>query len=141
MPVSYDEIISDLKKRIYKPVYFLAGEEPYYIDLITEFIEKNVLDESERSFNQLILYGDDTSVASIIEISRRFPMMSSHQVVIIREAQTLKKIEDLVVYVEKPLPSTILVINYKYKILDKRTRLYKVLNSQAVYFESSRLRD
>ena len=100
-----------------------------------------MLDESERSFNQLILYGDDTSVASIIEISRRFPMMSSHQVVIIREAQTLKKIEDLVVYVEKPLPSTILVINYKYKILDKRTRLYKVLNSQAVYFESSRLRD
>jgi DNA polymerase-3 subunit delta len=141
MPVSYDEIISDLKKRIYKPVYFLAGEEPYYIDLITEFIEKNVLDESEKPFNQLILYGDDTSVASIIEISRRFPMMSSHQVVIIREAQTLKKIEDLVVYVEKPLPSTILVINYKYKILDKRTRLYKVLNSQAVYFESSRLRD
>lgn len=141
MPVSYDEIISDLKKRIYKPVYFLAGEEPYYIDLITEFIEKNVLDESEKPFNQLILYGDDTSVASIIEISRRFPMMSSHQVVIIREAQTLKKIEDLVVYVEKPLPSTILVINYKYKILDKRTRLYKVLNSQAVYFESSKLRD
>jgi DNA polymerase-3 subunit delta len=141
MPVSYDEIISDLKKRIYKPVYFLAGEEPYYIDLITEFIEKNVLDESEKPFNQLILYGDDTSVASIIEISRRFPMMSSHQVVIIREAQTLKKIEDIVVYVEKPLPSTILVINYKYKILDKRTRLYKVLNSQAVYFESSRLRD
>lgn len=141
MPVTYDEIISDLRKRIYKPVYFLAGEEPYYIDLITEFIEKNVLDESERSFNQLILYGDDTSVASIIETSRRFPMMSSHQVVIIREAQTLKKIEDLVVYVEKPLPSTILVINYKYKILDKRTRLYKVLDSQAVYFESSRLRD
>ena len=92
MPVSYDEIISDLKKRIYKPVYFLAGEEPYYTDLITEFIEKNVLDESEKPFNQLILYGDDTSVASIIEISRRFPMMSSHQVVIIREAQTLKKI-------------------------------------------------
>ncbi len=141
MPVTCDEIISDLRKRIYKPVYFLAGEEPYYIDLITEFIEKNVLDESERSFNQLILYGDDTSVASIIETSRRFPMMSSHQVVIIREAQTLKKIEDLVVYVEKPLPSTILVINYKYKILDKRTRLYKVLDSQAVYFESSRLRD
>lgn len=141
MPVTYDEIISDLRKRIYKPVYFLAGEEPYYIDLITEFIENNVLDESERSFNQLIIYGDDTSVAAIVETSRRFPMMSSHQVVIIREAQSLKKIEDLAVYVEKPLPSTILVINYKYKTLDKRTRLYKVLDSEAVYFESSRLRD
>lgn len=141
MPVTYDEIISDLRKRIYKPVYFLAGEEPYYIDLITEFIENNVLDESERSFNQLIIYGDDTSVAAIVETSRRFPMMSSHQVVIIREAQSLKKIEYLAVYVEKPLPSTILVINYKYKTLDKRTRLYKVLDSEAVYFESSRLRD
>ena len=141
MPVTYDEIISDLKKRIYKPVYFLAGEEPYYIDLITDFIEENVLDESARSFNQLIIYGDDTTVPGIIETSRRFPMMSSHQVVIVKEAQTLRKIEDLAGYVEKPLLSTILVINYKYKTLDKRTKLYKALDSQAVYFESARLRD
>jgi DNA polymerase-3 subunit delta len=141
MAVTYEEIISDLKKRIFKPVYFLAGEEPYYIDLITDYIEENILPEAEKSFNQAVFYGEDTSVPAIIETSRRFPMMSSHQVVIIKEAQSLKKIDDLIYYVEKPLSSTILVIDYKYKVLDKRTKLYKALDQHAVYFESARLRD
>jgi DNA polymerase III subunit delta len=141
MAENFEEIISDLKKRIFKPVYFLTGEEPYYIDLITDYIENNVLTESERAFNQVIIYGEDATVASIIETSRRFPMMASHQVVIIREAQTVKKIEDLLIYVEKPLPSTILVINYKYKTIDKRTKFYKALGTHAVFFESARLRD
>lgn len=141
MAATYEEIMSDLKNRIYKPVYFLAGEEPYYIDIITDYIEENVLPEAEKAFNQIILYGEDTSVASITETSRRFPMMSNHQVVIVKEAQSLKKIEDLSWYVEKPLTSTILVINYKYKTLDKRTKLYKLIDSNAVYFESGRLRD
>jgi len=141
MAYSYDEIMSDLRNRIYKPVYFLAGEEPYYIDLITDYIEENVLPEAEKSFNQAVFYGESTTVPAIIETSRRFPMMSSHQVVIIKEAQSLKKIEEFIVYIEKPLASTILVINYKYKTLDKRTKLYKALEQNAVYFESSRLRD
>jgi len=141
MAATYEEVISDLKKRIFKPVYFLAGEEPYYIDLITDYIEENLLTEAEKSFNQVILYGEDITVPAIIDASRRFPMMSSHQVVIVKEAQTLKKIEDLGFYLEKPLPSTILVINYKYKTIDKRTKFYKALESQAVYFESPRLRD
>jgi len=141
MDIKFEDIISGLKKRIYKPVYFLAGEEPYYIDLITDFIEQNVLPEADRSFNQMVLYGEDTSVNGIIEIARKYPMMSTHQVIIIKEAQVLKKIEDLAIYIEKPLPSTILVINYKYKILDKRTRLVKVLLNQGVYFESNRLKD
>lgn len=141
MAVTYEEIISDLKKKIYKPVYFLAGEEPYYIDLITDYIEEKALSESEKAFNQVIYYGESTSVPSIIEVSRRFPMMSEHQVVIIKEAQNLKKIEDLAIYVEKPLSSTILVINYKYKTLDKRTRLTKLLQGNAVYYESVKLRD
>lgn len=141
MPASFEEIMSDLRKRIFKPVYFLAGDEPYYIDLISDFIEEKVLSDSEKPFNQLILYGEDTSVNSIIETSRRFPMMASHQVVIVREAQVLKKIEDLIIYLEKPLISTILVINYKYKTIDKRTRLYKALEIQGLYFESQRLRD
>ncbi|OFY38430.1 MAG: DNA polymerase III subunit delta [Bacteroidetes bacterium RBG_13_44_24] len=141
MAATYEEVISDLKKRIFKPVYFLAGEEPYYIDLITDYIEENLLTEAEKSFNQVILYGEDITVPAIIDTSRRFPMMSSHQVVIVKEAQTLKKIEDLGFYLEKPLPSTILVINYKYKTIDKRTKFYKALESQAVYFESPRLRD
>ncbi len=141
MPVTYDEIISDLKKRIFKPVYFLAGDEPYYIDMITDFIGEKVLSEEEKPFNQVIIYGEDTTVNSIIETARRFPMMSSHQIVIVKEAQALKKIEDLMVYLDKPLLSTILVINYKYSVIDKRTKLYKSLDTQGVYFESMRLRD
>jgi DNA polymerase-3 subunit delta len=141
MTTTYEEIISDLKKRIFKPVYFLAGEEPYYIDLITNYIEEKVLADAEKSFNQVVIYGDDTTIHEIIEIARRFPMMSTHQVVIVKEAQTLRKIEDLILYLENPLLSTILVINYKYKTLDKRTKLFKVLDNQAVYFESVKLRD
>ena len=141
MAVTYEEIISDLKKRIFKPVYFLAGEEPYYIDLITEYIEEKVLPEAEKSFNQMVLYGDDTNIPSIIDTARRFPMMASHQVIIIKEAQSLKKLEDLIIYLEKPLLSTILVFSYKYKTLDKRTKLFKTLESHGVYFESARIRD
>jgi len=141
MAVTYEDIISGLKKRIFKPVYFLAGEEAYYIDLIVSYIENNVLPEEERAFNQIITYGDDTSIPAIIDTSRRFPMMASHQVVIIKEAQSLKKIEDLAIYLEKPLLSTILVFSYKYKTLDKRTKLYKLLETHGVYFESAKVRD
>jgi len=141
MGVTYEEIISDLKKRIFKPAYFLAGEESYYIDLISDYIEENILPEAERSFNQVILYGEETTVPAIIDTARKFPMISSHQVVIVKEAQSLKKIDDFLFYLEKPMPSTILVINYKYRAIDKRTKFYKALTSQAVYFESPRLKD
>jgi DNA polymerase-3 subunit delta len=141
MAASYEEIISDLKKRIFKPVYFLAGEEPYFIDLISDYIEDKVLAEADKAFNQIIVYGDDTNIAAIIDTARRFPMMSSHQVVIVKEAQSLKKIEELAFYIEKPLLSTILVFCYKYKSIDKRTRLFKTLETNAVYFDSPRLRD
>jgi DNA polymerase III subunit delta len=141
MAITYEEIIFDLKNRIFKPVYFLAGEEPYYIDLITSYIEDKVLPEAEKAFNQIIMYGDDTNIPSIIDTARRFPMMANHQVVIIKEAQTLKKIDDLLIYLEKPLLSTILVFSYKYKTLDKRTKFYKTLESHGVYFESVRIRD
>lgn len=139
--MTYEDIISDLKKRIFKPVYFLAGDEPYFIDLITGFIGEKVLPEQEKAFNQLVLYGEDTTIQSIIDTARRFPMMASHQVVIVKEAQSLKKIEDLAFYLEKPLLSTILVLNYKYKAIDKRTKLFKALETNGVYFESKRLRD
>jgi DNA polymerase-3 subunit delta len=141
MPATYEEIISDLRKRIFKPVYFLAGDEPYYIDLITDFITEKVLSEEEKAFNQVIIYGEETTVNSIIETARRFPMMASHQVIIVKEAQALKKIDEFAVYIEKPLLSTILVLNYKYKVIDKRTRFFKLLDTQCVYFESMRLRD
>lgn len=141
MPVTYEDIIADLKKRIFKPVYFLAGDEPYYIDLITDFIEEKVLSESEKAFNQIVVYGEDTTIQAVIDTARRFPMMASHQVVIVKEAQSMKKTEDLAIYLEKPLMSTILVFNYKYKTIDKRTRLFKSLENHGVYFESMRMRD
>lgn len=141
MPATYEGIMSDLRKRIFKPVYFLAGDEPYYIDLITDYIAEKILTEEERAFNQIIIYGEDTTVNAIIETARRFPMMASHQVVIVKEAQALRKMEDLLLYVEKPLNSTILAFCYKYKVIDKRTKLYKALDSQGAYFESMRLRD
>lgn len=141
MPVTFEEVMSGLKGRKFKPVYFLAGDEPYYIDLIIDHIEENVLPEDEKAFNQMIVYGEDTSVPAIIDTARRFPMMASHQVVVVKEAQSLKKIEDLSIYLDKPLLSTILVISYKYKTLDKRTKLYKTLDSQGCYFESARMRD
>jgi len=139
MAADYKEIIRDLRNKIFKPVYFLAGKEPYYIDLITDFIEENVLDESEKDFNQTVLYGLDVSVTQVIETCRRFPMMSNQQVVIVREAQKLKKIDDLLVYVDNPLNSTILVVAYKYDGLDKRRSLHKSLSKKGWYFESEKV--
>lgn len=139
--MTHEEILTELKGKKYRPVYFLMGEEPYFIDRITEYIEKNVLSEEEKTFNQIILYGKDTDVPGIINAARRFPMMSPHQVVIVKEAQTLPKIDDLIHYVDAPLQSTILVINYKYKKLDKRKKLYKALEEKGAVLDSRRLYD
>ncbi len=139
--MTYQDILQDLKNKKYSPVYFLMGEEPYFIDLVTNYIEQNALTEEEKTFNQIVLYGKDTDVPGIIESSRRFPMMSSQQVVIVREAQGLAKIEDLIYYVDNPLASTILVINYKYKKLDKRKKLFKALGKKGVILDSRRLYD
>jgi len=139
--MTYEEILKNLKKKNYSPIYFLMGEEPYFIDLITNYIEKNVLTEEEKTFNQVVLYGKDTDVPGIINAARRFPMMSDRQVVIIKEAQSLAKIEDLIHYVEHPLVSTLLVINYKYNKLDKRIKLFKALEQKGVILDSRRLYD
>jgi len=119
-------IISKIKNKIYSPIYFLMGEETYYIDSITELLNENVLTEDQESFNKTILYGKDTSVENIISHCKRYPLMSDHQLVVVKEAQDLSRnIELLSEYVLNPLMSTILVINYKYKTLDKRKKLYK----------------
>jgi DNA polymerase-3 subunit delta len=125
--MEFDQILTDLKNKNYKPVYFLMGDETYFIDEITEYIAKNALTETEKVFNQVMLYGKDIDTVAIIDASRRYPMMASHQVVIVKEAQNIKNIEELIHYVEKPLKSTILVINYKYKTLDKRKKLYNAI--------------
>jgi len=137
--MTFEDIIKDLKNKIYKPIYFLEGEESYYIDVITSYIAENVLDEAEKSFNQTVLYGRDTDIASVINTAKRFPMMANHQVVIVKEAQTLKDIENLIYYAEAPLNSTLLVINYKYKKLDKRKKLYKAIERNGLIFTSDKL--
>jgi len=139
--MTYNEIISNLKKRIFHPVYFLTGEEPYFIDEISSFIENSILDESEREFNQIVLYGRDTDMKSVINNCKRYPMMASHFVVIVREAQDLDDLEGLEKYLEKPLESTVLVLSYKYKKVDGRTALSKKIKDKAVFFESPRIYD
>jgi len=139
--MTYDQLISDLKNRKYSPVYFLYGEEPYYIDLVTAYITEHVLDEAEKSFNQTTLYGRDSEAGQVSDLARRYPMMASHQVVVLKEAQEMKSFGDLIHYVQTPQPSTLLVINYKYKNPDKRQKVFKTLEKKAVCFESKKLYD
>jgi DNA polymerase-3 subunit delta len=134
------QLVSEIKNGNLKPIYFLMGEEPYYIDKISEFIENNILDEAEKGFNQMVLYGRDVTIDDIISNSKRFPMMADYQVVIVKEAQDLSRtIEKLASYAENPQPTTILVINFKYKKLDKRKALYKTLTKTGFVFESKKL--
>jgi len=135
-----NQIVSDIKKGVFKPVYFLMGNEAYYIDKISDYIEKNVLTEEERGFNQVVLYGRDSSIEDIVSNAKRYPMMAERQVVIVKEAQDLSRtIENLVSYVENPQPTTVLVICYKYKTLDKRKKLSKIIGKNGVLFESKKL--
>lgn len=136
------KIINDIKAGIIKPIYFLMGEEPYYIDKLTEFIEETILQEHERDFNQTILYGRDVTVDDIVGNAKRYPMMADRQVVVVREAQELvKTIENLDSYVSNLQPTTVLVIAYKYKTIDKRKKLYKSIAKEGVIFESKKMYD
>lgn len=141
MAITYEEIIGNLQKKIYHPIYFLMGEETYFIDKISDYIAGNVLTDAEKGFNQTILYGKDLEPNTIIGNARRFPMMANYQVIIVREAQNIKKIEELEPYVKSPLNSTVLVINYKYKTLDKRKTFTKLLDQKGVLFESKKIYD
>ncbi|MDT0607695.1 DNA polymerase III subunit delta [Croceitalea rosinachiae] len=133
-------ILNDIKNGSLNPIYFLMGEEPFYIDVISDYISKKVLTEVERGFNQMVLYGKDTSVEEIVSNAKRYPMMAEHQVIIVKEAQHLSRaIEQLVAYAENPQTTTILVICYKYKKLDKRKAVYKVLSKNGIVFESKKL--
>jgi DNA polymerase-3 subunit delta len=137
--ISIEQLMKDLQNKIYHPIYFLCGEEPYYVDKITEYIMQNVLSESEKAFNQTVIYGKDADASAVTNFARRFPMMANYQLVVLKEGQELKNFEDLVHYVENPLKSTLLVINYKYKSLDKRKKIYKSLQENAVIYESKKL--
>lgn len=134
------QLVADIRNGNIKPIYFLFGEEPYYIDKITQFIEKNVLTEEEKGFNQMILYGKEAGIDEIVGNAKRYPMMAERQVVIVKEAQELSRtIEQLVDYAENPQLTTVLVLCYKYKKLDKRKKLYKSIGKHGVLFESKKL--
>lgn len=139
--MTFEEIIGNLKKKIYHPIYFLMGDETYFIDKISDYISDNVLTDAEKGFNQTILYGKDTEAHNIIANARRFPMMSNYQVIVVREAQNIKKIEDLESYAKNPLNSTILVLNYKYKTIDKRKTFAKLIDQKGVLFEAKKIYD
>jgi len=138
---SFEQIINDLKNQIYYPFYLLHGEESYFIDAISDYIEHNVLSDLEKEFNQTIVYGKDSNVPTLISYAKRFPMMANYQVLIVKEAQDLDKIEEFLSYAENPLNSTLLVLCYKYGKLDKRKALYKAIEKNGIAFESPRLYD
>ena len=141
------QVLSDLKKNQYAPLYFLQGDEPFYIDQIAQHIEEQALTEAEKGFNQIILYGKDTDMPTVLTNAKRFPMMAARQVVLVKEAQELADLQQkagqemLSQYAQQPLPSTVLVFCYKYKTLNKNLGLYKKLNQFAVLVESKKMYD
>ena len=134
------KIVNDIKGGNIKPIYFLMGEEPYYIDKLSEYIEANILSEEEKGFNQTVLYGRDVTIEDVVSTAKRYPMMADRQVVIVKEAQELSRtIDKIESYAENPMPSTVLVFCYKYKTLDKRKKSTKVLAKNGVVYESKKL--
>lgn len=134
------KIVNEIKSGSIKPIYFLMGEEPYYIDRLCDYIEENILSEDEKGFNQTVLYGRDVSIEDIISTCKRYPMMAERQVVIVKEAQDLSRtIEKLESYADNPTPTTVLVLCYKYKTLDKRKKVTKNLEKNGLVYESKKL--
>jgi DNA polymerase-3 subunit delta len=156
-----EKILLDLKRKIFKPIYFLSGEETYYIDLISDYIEKNVLDESNREFDQDIVYGKDIDLPGVLGLAKQFPMLSEYRVVMVKEAQNIKELNKsaggddddapaknsstasqmFASYIANPQPSTILVFCFKYKSIDKRSAIAKALQKNAVFFEPKKMYD
>ncbi|MBP5339824.1 MAG: DNA polymerase III subunit delta [Prevotella sp.] len=140
--VSFDSIMADLKARRYKPVYYLMGDEAYYIDQICDFIAENVLQPEERDFNQTVLFGSDVTASQVVDAARRYPMMAQYQVIIVKEAQNLKNTDALEKYMKQPSATTILVICHKNGKIDGRKREYvKAIQQAGVLFESMKLKD
>lgn len=139
--ISYESICKEIAERKFSPIYVLMGEEPFFIDQITDLLIENVLAEEERDFNQSIFYGADADAISVINAARRFPMMSEYQLIVVKEAQLMRDIELLNAYAKHPLSSTVLVINYKYKTLDRRKSLAAAVEKNGILFESKKIPD
>ena len=140
--VSFESIMRDLEVRKFVPVYYLMGDEPYYIDKIADYIAEHVLQPEERDFNQTVLFGSDVTASQIADAARRYPMMSEYQVLIVKEAQNVKNTEALEKYFKAPMSSTILVMCHKNGTIDGRKKEYvKAISAAGVLFESKKLRD
>ena len=140
-----NQVLQELQAKKFAPVYFLHGDEAFFLDQISDFIEKNALDDSQKGFNQTILYGKDTNMATLLGQARRFPMMSDRQVLIVKEFAQMPDLGKsnaqsmIIQYLEQPQPSTVLVLNHKYKLLNKNSKVYKALNKHAIVVESKKL--
>lgn len=141
MNMTFEQIKAEIKARKFRPIYLLMGDEPFFIDQLTDMLSDTVLPVEERDFNQTVVYGMETDVPTVISLARSFPMMSEYQVVIVKEAQGLSKIDDLAIYAQNPLKSTILIINYKGGTLDKRKRLWAEVEKNGVTLESAKIPD
>lgn len=143
MTQTYIQLMKDLQARKFAPIYYLMGEESYYIDKVSDFIAGNVLAEEERDFNQTVVFGSDVSIQQVVEYAKRYPMMAERQVVIVKESQGIKSMEMLEQYIQKPMPSTVLVFCHKNGSLDKRKKVATLLTKSdaAVVFESKKLKD
>jgi len=139
--ITFEQVMSDLRRKAYKPIYLLMGEEAYYIDKISDYIQSTVLDESQREFDLTVVYGKDTDLVTIINAAKRYPMMSPFQVVIVKEAQSIKDWEPMQYYLTNPSQTTILVFAYKYGSPDKRKKWVLDISKVGVVFESEKLRD
>ena len=139
--VSYEEIVRQVRAGDFKSIYYLMGEEPYYIDRLSDYIVEQALTEDERDFNLTILYGPQTTGEEVVNAAKRYPMMAERQVVVVREAQNLPHKEVLAFYAQKPMPSTVLVICHKNGTIDRRTNMAKEIQKAGVVFESNILYD
>jgi len=139
--MDYSALVAEIKKKQFRPIYFLMGEEPFFIDQISKLIEETALSEEERSFNQTVLYGSDVNTSQVISEAKRFPMMAERVVIIVKEAQHIRDLDKLESYAMQPQNSTVLVFAYKHKKLDKRKKIAKILDKEHVLFESKRIYD
>lgn len=139
--MKFEQIMQDIENKTFHPTYLLAGEEAYYIDEITDALEKNVLTDTEKEFNQTVVYGKDINASTLVSYCRRLPMMAEYQVVILKEGQDMRDFDQLADYMAKPVPSTIFVACYKHKKIDKRKNLARTASKNGVFFESAKIYD
>ena len=139
--ITCDDVLKELRAKQYRPIYYLMGEESYYIDVIANYMAEHILSDSEKEFNLTIVYGADTDIVSIINAAKRYPMMAEHQVIIVKEAQNIRNIDELFYYLQKPQSSTILVICHKHGVIDRRKKLATEIEKKGILFESKKVKE